>query len=104
MALGEEGYRTLAAPDGIQALALVEQEQPALVLMDIGMPLLSGRDLAARIHELCGAQVPCIVMSGGAAAGGGQIDGTIVAGYLSKPFGLDELLDLVRTLVADAVS
>ena len=45
MQLEEAGYRVLTAPDGEQALALIEEESPALVVSDLKMPRMSGLDL-----------------------------------------------------------
>jgi CheY-like chemotaxis protein len=99
MALADQGYETLTASNGVEALGLLEHQHPVLVLMDIGMPLLGGRDLAARIHEVAGCGVPCVLMSGSDPA---PIDGDAgtIAGYLNKPFELDDLFALVRRCTA----
>jgi DNA-binding response OmpR family regulator len=99
MALSDQGYRTSAAGDGADALVISSAERPALVLMDIGMPGLGGRDLAARIQELCGPSVPCVVMSG-SRPDDDVLHSECVAGYLAKPFGLDELFEVVHLFVA----
>lgn len=49
--LQEAGYRTLAAPDGLHALALLGEAVPDLVLCDITMPGLDGYDLLATIRR-----------------------------------------------------
>src|SRR5438874_1871512 len=94
LALADLGYTTVTASDGLQALALVEREQPALALLDMGMPHLGGRELAVRIHDATGGTVPCVVMSGSADLPTDDGDG-IIAGYLPKPFELDELIAVV---------
>lgn len=100
MALNEEGYRTLTASDGIQALSIVQHERPAMVLMDVGIPLLNGRDLAHRVRATCGVRVPCVLMSGGN-PDPKQDDEDAVAGYLRKPFELDDLLALVHRFAVE---
>lgn len=40
--LSREGYETVAAPDGAQAVALSCSEHPDLILMDMGLPILNG--------------------------------------------------------------
>jgi CheY-like chemotaxis protein len=45
------GYRTVVAHDGLAAVQLTERHRPLVVLMDIGLPLLDGRDAARRIRE-----------------------------------------------------
>lgn len=98
MALGEQGYRTCTAADGVEALSLVEQELPSLILADVGMPLLGGGEFAARVREWLGRPVPCLVMSGGALDGEDDLS---VVGYLAKPFDLDQLFDAVQGVVGD---
>lgn len=96
MALGDQGYRTETACDGVQALSLVEHELPALILTDVGVPVLGGSAFAARVRELTGRSVPCLVMSGGAIDGE---DDPSVVGRLAKPFELDDLFGAVRRAV-----
>jgi DNA-binding response OmpR family regulator len=95
MALAEQGYETVTAADGVQALAIAGQEPPALLLVDIGMPGLSGEELAASVRELCATPVPCIIMSGSVLNQADTGSGPIV-GYLPKPFELDDLFRMVQ--------
>ena len=95
MALAEQGYQTVTAGDGMRALELVTERVPAAVILDVGMPLLGGTDLAERIRELCGVAVPCIVMSGSPPPADDMQD-SAVCGYLAKPFDIDELFRLVE--------
>ena len=99
MALSEQGYVTVTAADGAQALALAGQAPPALLIIDIGMPGLSGEKLAARVHELCATPVPCIIMSGSVLTQAEPDEGSVI-GYLPKPFELDDLFHMVRRCVA----
>jgi CheY-like chemotaxis protein len=46
-----DGHAVYQAADGEAALALVEEQQPDLCFLDIGMPKLDGRSLAKRIRE-----------------------------------------------------
>lgn len=48
--LGHAGYRVLESGDGEQALAMVRQEQPALVISDVLMPIMDGIEFANRLH------------------------------------------------------
>lgn len=94
----DEGYAVIFAADGHEGLQRLEQERPDLVLMDVMMPGLDGREayLAMRSRpEL--PSVPVVMMS--AAVKPDRLDPSI-AGYLPKPFDLDELLALVARLLS----
>lgn len=95
MALAEQGYEAITAADGLQALTVAGQTSPALLIIDIGMPGLSGEELAAKVSELCATPIPCIIMSGSVLSQAEPREGCVV-GYLPKPFELDELFRLVR--------
>jgi DNA-binding response OmpR family regulator len=96
LALTEQGYRTLTAPDGMQAVTMARLERPALALIDMSMPRLAGRDLAQELRSACAAPVPCVIMSGTRIAECATDD--LIAGYLPKPFDLEDLLATVKRL------
>ncbi len=48
--LEKHGYRTLSAGDGIEALRILEDEQPQLILIDIEMPRMNGFELCRRVR------------------------------------------------------
>lgn len=51
--LEETGHSVVAeAADGLEAVRLCEEQRPDLIIIDIGMPTLSGIDVAARAHKL----------------------------------------------------
>jgi len=96
-ALRDEGYVTLEAANGREAVERVASERPDLVLMDVMMPVLDGRQA---LHLIRSAQpwamTPVVMMS--AAVGRELLDASI-AGYLAKPFDIDRLIQLVVTLI-----
>ena len=53
--LERAGYRVTTAPDGETALGVVQEQEPDLVLLDIIMPGLDGREVCRRVHELSAA-------------------------------------------------
>ncbi len=57
-----EGYRTLLASDGVEALKIVQQEQIDLVLLDMHMPRMSGLQTLQLLKQRQ-APLPCILMS-----------------------------------------
>lgn len=62
--VSRQGHRVLTAGNGLEALALFEQERPHLVLMDALMPVMDGFEAARRIKQLAGEQlVPIIFLT-----------------------------------------
>jgi two-component system KDP operon response regulator KdpE len=94
-ALSARGYEITVAVDGPSALDLAARWQPHLILLDLGLPGMDGLEVCRRIREW--SQVPIIVLTVRdaehekvAALDGGADD------YLTKPFGMDELLARIR--------
>jgi len=98
--LSEEGYSTLIATDGDHALAVLEQERPDLVLLDLYMPGMSGIDLLASLRTNPSlASIPIVMMTAGA-VDSAELIGQGATGLISKPFEVDSLLETVRTLLS----
>ncbi len=91
------GYRTIEATTGGEALALAAERAPALVLMDIRLPDMSGLEVLAGLRASSGtAAVPVLAVT--AQAMKGDRERFVEAGfdgYLSKPVDVDELLEAV---------
>jgi signal transduction histidine kinase/CheY-like chemotaxis protein len=101
-ALERDGYRVFQAASGEEALALIERERvrPDLVLTDVVMPGLDGRQLVSRLREQLPG-VPVLLMSGYAGPGGpvsGETDPNLA--FLQKPFTPSALSDAVQQLLA----
>src|SRR5881398_1353684 len=96
-----EGYDVLAASDGQQALELIENNSPDLVLLDVMMPRMDGFTVCERIREF--STVPIIIVT---ARGQDQdkVRGLDLGAddYLTKPFSVDELLARVRAVLRRA--
>lgn len=94
--LRDEGYAVVTARDGRDALAAFAAELPALVLMDVMMPVMDGPTAyrAMRAQPSNGA-VPIVMTSAG--AGPDRLDPDI-DGFLSKPYDLEALLAVVARL------
>ena len=96
-----EGYEVLAASDGQQALALIENKVPDAVLLDVMMPKMDGFTVCQRVREF--SLVPIIIVT---ARGQDQdkIRGLDLGAddYLTKPFSVDELLARVRAVLRRA--
>jgi CheY-like chemotaxis protein len=98
-ALDLEGYTVRTAKNGADALALVAEDRPALVLLDMRLPVLDGWGFARTLQAL-GIALPILVMT--AAQDARRWAAEIGAqGYLAKPFELAELFGAVERLLAD---
>jgi two-component system KDP operon response regulator KdpE len=95
MGLGTQGYDVLEASNGKIALELLKQE-PALIILDLGLPDIQGHDLLRMIRAR-NDSVPIVVLSSrGDEAGKVQALDLGADDYLTKPFGMDELLARLR--------
>ncbi len=100
--LESEGYAVTAAADGAQALKLFPQEKFALVVLDVMMPKASGYDVCRELRAR-GARVPVMFLT----AKGEEIDKVVglklgADDYVTKPFGVHELLARVEALLRRA--
>lgn len=92
----EDDYRLLVAKDGAEGVAVAEQEQPDLVLMDISLPGMDGYEAARAIRKSF-PTLPIIGLS--AHAMQGDAEKAIAAGcsgYLTKPVDEDLLFQKLR--------
>lgn len=62
--LTNDGYEVILTRDGREALELVEQHQPDLIITDILMPFISGLELIGIIKSSLNRKIPIIVLSG----------------------------------------
>jgi two-component system KDP operon response regulator KdpE len=96
MGLSAHGYEILEAPSGRVSLELLEQKKPDLVILDLGLPDIQGLDLLRMIRSR-NESVPIIVLSSrGDEAGKVQALDLGADDYVTKPFGMDELLARMR--------
>jgi two-component system KDP operon response regulator KdpE len=95
MGLTAQGYQTLEAPNGKAALELLDQK-PDLVILDLGLPDIQGHDLL-RIIRSRNDSVPIVVLSSRGDEGG-KVQALDLGAddYVTKPFGMDELLARMR--------
>ncbi len=85
---GTKRYTVLSAKDGVSGLAMIKQHRPALVLLDLDLPLLSGLEVARRILEDPALKdIPMIAVSASVMQQEHQrcLDGGCVA-FIEKPF------------------
>ncbi|QOZ51137.1 response regulator [Bradyrhizobium sp. CCBAU 53338] len=95
MGLSTQGYEILEASSGKIALEKLSEE-PALIILDLGLPDIQGHELLSTIRAR-NESVPIVVLSSrGDEAGKVQALDLGADDYLTKPFGMDELLARLR--------
>src|SRR5712664_4590172 len=99
--LQASGYQVIAATTGQEGFSQAATRQPALILLDLGLPDLDGLEVTRRLREW--ATMPIIILS----ARGRESDkiAALDAGaddYVTKPFGMGELLARLRVAVRRA--
>ena len=95
MGLAAQGHETLDAPNGKAGLKLLA-EKPDLIILDLGLPDIQGLDLLRMIREQ-DEKVPIVVLSSrDDEAGKVRALDQGADDYVTKPFGMDELLARLR--------
>ncbi len=95
MSLSTQGYEILDAPSGKVALELIAHK-PDLIILDLGLPDVDGLELLRQMREK-NEGVPIVVLSSrGEEAAKVQALDLGADDYVTKPFGLDELLARIR--------
>ena len=102
--LKKEGFEVITATDGFEALSLIADHQPDLILLDIMMPRLDGYQTCALIkHHRVFRHTPVVMLS----SKDGLFDrarGRVVGSdnYITKPFTREELLSVIGQHTAKA--
>ncbi len=101
MALGDAGFLCIRARDGQEALQLTKMHQPDVLVLDVMMPAMDGREVAARLKEdALLSKIPILMLTALS-----DVDSKVAglnAGaddYVSKPFDLRELEARIRALI-----
>ena len=95
LVLRDAGYEVVAASDGKDALAKIEQRLPGAILLDMKMPVMDGWEFAGELRARHGRSVPIIMIT--AAWNSQQRAEEIGADdYLDKPFDIDDLVRVVE--------
>jgi two-component system cell cycle response regulator DivK len=102
--LAAHGYETIQTRNGLDAIELARRERPALILMDIQLPEVSGLEVTKWLKdddEL--REIPVVAVTAFAMKGDEQRirDGGCEA-YISKPISVATFIDTVRRFVGEA--
>ena len=99
--IGRAGYEVRTAPSGSEALKLLEESWPALLVVDLMMPGMDGFELCRRVKQL--ADLPIIVLSAVDASEAKVSALELYAeDYITKPFDPDELVARVQRVLRRA--
>ena len=97
------GFDTVVARDLAEAEALVRERRPAAILLHMHLGTTSARDAVRAIHH-ASPEAPLILYSGQPGADeriNGDVPQELVAGYLQKPFAIDQVAGVLRAAVGD---
>ncbi len=99
-ALEGAGYRVVVARDGNQGLALAEQENPDLMILDMMMPKRSGFLVLEKLRRVREQLLPVIMITGNEGSRHQAYAELLgVCDYIHKPFPMDRLLTAVNDLL-----
>lgn len=102
-ALNDEGYEVITATNGYDGLAMAEEQQPDLIILDLMMPEMNGLEVLTQLksNDLTG-QIPVIVLSG--LNDKEKIRTALSKGteyYIIKPYEYDDLINKVRQALGE---
>jgi two-component system, NtrC family, nitrogen regulation response regulator NtrX len=94
--LEDEGYKTLCAGDGLEALAIAEREKPDLVMLDIWMPRMEGLETLQRLKQLYPGLI--VIMMSGHGTIETAVKSTKMGAYdfIEKPLSLEKVIVAVN--------
>lgn len=96
--LTAEGYNMLEAVNALQALELLKNTKPSLILMDINMPDIDGYTLTAQIKKTPGLEfIPIVALTANVMRG--DRERSLEAGcdgYIQKPIDIDSLSEQIE--------
>jgi two-component system, NtrC family, response regulator HydG len=101
-ALCAEGYVVRSAASGTQALSLLENFTPEVVVTDLRMPLIDGESLIAKLH-VRRPSLPIVVVTGETGKAG-SVELEAAFDVIEKPASLDRILASVGAAVASGSS
>ena len=96
--LEDAGYEVSLARHGEEALRLVEDRRPDLILLDMKMPVMDGWEFARELRARLKDQLPTIVVLTAAENPSARAADIGAAGWLGKPFDIQELREEVARL------
>jgi len=100
--LGQEGFEVIDADSGQECLEKLKEVKPDLILMDMMMPLMSGRETTEKIRanpKTKNLKIVFLTVARFSEVGKETLKKLNVSDYITKPFDNDELVRRVKKLV-----
>lgn len=98
--LTHQGYSINWQKTGLEALEYAKEHLPALFLIDLGLPDMSGIELMKKLRKICANHIPMIAITAHSLTDTKKLLlSSGFDGYLSKPFKINELTELVKSYV-----
>lgn len=97
--LDAAGYQVTTAPDGKKALDLAKSKKFDLIILDVMMPHMDGYHVAQEVAQNPKSPPILLLTSRDFSADQAAIKGSGASAFLSKPFELTELLEVVKNLL-----
>ena len=94
-----EGYEVLLAEEGEQALIIFERELPDIIITDLGMPGISGWEVAKRIKSKDSSRKVIVISGWGASLEEDQLQENYIDQVLPKPFHLEQVKKVIAEVM-----
>lgn len=101
VSLEADGYTVREAASAEEGLAALEEEPPALILLDVLMPEVDGWEMLHRVQERHGVgAIPIVMFSGRVEGGAEEAAKRGAQGFVGKPFDPEALVESAKRLLA----
>jgi len=100
-ALSSRGYEVVTAVNGADGLQKVQQEKPDLVILDVVMPIMNGKELLRRLKEDPAYQDMPVVMLTSQSSDRDVMDGYVTGAdyYITKPFTIPTIMQGLKMML-----
>jgi CheY-like chemotaxis protein len=102
MTLRAEGYSVAVGANGKQGLERLAEQQPDVILLDLSMPVMNGWEFQQQVRRM-NLHIPIVFMTAGYSARA-EAERCGAEGYLSKPFEVEDLIDIVGRFAPGVMS
>jgi DNA-binding response OmpR family regulator len=97
-ALRGDRFAIVEAADGADAVKVARDRRPDAIVLDLGLPVLDGVAVADQIRDMYDQSIPVVVVTAGGRAG--DISRVRPTATFIKPFDVDDLVAMVRRVIA----